>query len=293
MTISTVAVIGLGNMGGPMAINLAKAGLETRGFDVSDQARMAVAEVGVSTFDSAVEAAQGAEAVITMLPNGALVKKVIGELVEKDSTAKLYIDSSTISVQDAREVGEFIQKQGSLFVDAPVSGGVTGSQAGTLAFMVGGTEAAFNKAKPLLDIMGRSITHCGQSGNGQAVKACNNMILAVQQLVLSEAIVMGERLGLEHQAFFDVVSNATGNSWSLSVNAPIPDVVPTSPANNEFKPGFSSALMLKDLKLAMESAEATGTPTVLGKIAAETYAAFVDEGHGNLDFSAVINELRR
>ena len=228
-----------------------------------------------------------------MLPNGALVKKVIGELVEKDSTAKLYIDSSTISVQDAREVGEFIQKRGSLFVDAPVSGGVTGSQAGTLAFMVGGTEAAFNKAKPLLGIMGRSITHCGQSGNGQAVKACNNMILAVQQLVLSEAIVMGERLGLEHQAFFDVVSNATGNSWSLSVNAPIPDVVPTSPANNEFKPGFSSALMLKDLKLAMESAEATGTPTVLGKIAAETYAAFVDEGHGNLDFSAVINELRR
>ena len=215
MSISTVAVIGLGNMGGPMAINLAKAGLETRGFDVSDQARTAVAEAGVSTFDSAAEAAQGAEAVITMLPNGALVKKVIGELVEADSTAKLYIDSSTISVQDAREVGELIQERGSLFVDAPVSGGVTGSQAGTLAFMVGGTEAAFNKAKPLLDIMGRSITHCGQSGNGQAVKACNNMILAVQQLVLSEAIVMGERLGLEHQAFFDVVSNATGNSWSL------------------------------------------------------------------------------
>ena len=160
MSISTVAVIGLGNMGGPMAINLAKAGLETRGFDVSDQARTAVAEAGVSTFDSAAEAAQGAEAVITMLPNGALVKKVIGELVEADSTAKLYIDSSTISVQDAREVGELIQERGSLFVDAPVSGGVTGSQAGTLAFMVGGTEAAFNKAKPLLDIMGRSITHC-------------------------------------------------------------------------------------------------------------------------------------
>ena len=180
-----------------------------------------------------------------------------------------------------------------MFIDAPVSGGVAGSKAGTLAFMVGGSEEAFNQAKPLLEVMGRSITHCGQSGNGQAVKACNNMILAVQQMVLSEAIVMGERLGLEHQAFFDVVSNATGNSWSLSVNAPIPDVVPTSPANNEFKPGFSSALMLKDLKLAMESAEATGTNTVLGKIAADTYAAFVDDGHGDLDFSAVINELRR
>lgn len=292
MSISTVAVVGLGNMGGPMAINLAKSGLSTRGFDVSDQARSIAEEAGVQTFDTAVEAAQGAEAVITMLPNGDLVKKVIGELVESDSTAKLYIDSSTISVQDAREVGELIQERGSLFVDAPVSGGVTGSQSGTLAFMVGGTEEAFNQAKPLLEIMGRSITHCGQSGNGQAVKACNNMILAVQQLVLSEAIVLGERLGLEHQAFFDVVSNATGNSWSLSVNAPIPDVVPTSPANNEFKPGFSSALMLKDLKLAMESAETTGTNTVLGKIAADTYAAFVEDGHGNLDFSAVINELR-
>ena len=292
MSITTVAVIGLGNMGGPMAANLAKSGLSTRGFDVSDQARSTAEEAGVLTFETAAEAAQGAEAVITMLPNGDLVKKVVGELMESDSTVKLYIDSSTISVQDAREVGELIQERGSLFVDAPVSGGVTGSQAGTLAFMVGGTEQAFNQAKPLLDIMGRSITHCGQSGNGQAVKACNNMILAVQQLVLSEAIVLGERLGLEHQAFFDVVSNATGNSWSLSVNAPIPDVVPTSPANNEFKPGFSSALMLKDLKLAMESAETTGTNTVLGKIAADTYAAFVEDGHGNLDFSAVINELR-
>ena len=293
MSISTVAVIGLGHMGGPMAANLAQSGLTTHGFDLSEQARAVAEEAGVTTFDSAVEAAQGAEAVITMLPNGELVKKVVGELIEADSAAKLYIDSSTISVQDAREVSDLIHEHGSLFIDAPVSGGVAGSKAGTLAFMVGGSEEAFNQAKPLLEVMGRSITHCGQSGNGQAVKACNNMILAVQQMVLSEAIVMGERLGLEHQAFFDVVSNATGNSWSLSVNAPIPDVVPTSPANNEVKPGFSSALMLKDLKLAMESAEATGTNTVLGKIAADTYAAFVDDGHGDLDFSAVINELRR
>lgn len=293
MSNPTIAFIGLGHMGGPMAANLAKAELNVRGFDVSDEAREKSESQGVSTFDTATEAAEGADVVITMLPNGDLVKKVLGELLETDSASKLFIDSSTISVQDAREVGELVADHGSQFIDAPVSGGTSGAEAGTLAFMVGGTEEAFNQAREVLDVMGRSITHCGQAGNGQAVKACNNMILAVQQMVLSEAIVLGERLGLEHQAFFDVVSNATGNSWSLSVNAPIPDVVPTSPANNDFQPGFSAGLMLKDLRLAMESAEATGTDTVLGKIAAQTYEEFVAAGNGALDFSAVINEVRR
>ncbi|MFH0411317.1 3-hydroxyisobutyrate dehydrogenase [Corynebacterium sp. L4756] len=293
MSNPTIAFIGLGHMGGPMAANLAKAELNVRGFDVSDEAREKSESQGISTFDTATEAAEGADVVITMLPNGDLVKKVLGELLETDSASKLFIDSSTISVQDAREVGELVADHGSQFIDAPVSGGTSGAEAGTLAFMVGGTEEAFNQAREVLDVMGRSITHCGQAGNGQAVKACNNMILAVQQMVLSEAIVLGERLGLEHQAFFDVVSNATGNSWSLSVNAPIPDVVPTSPANNDFQPGFSAGLMLKDLRLAMESAEATGTDTVLGKIAAQTYEEFVAAGNGALDFSAVINEVRR
>lgn len=293
MSNPTIAFIGLGHMGGPMAANLAKAELNVRGFDVSDEAREKSESQGISTFDTATEAAEGADVVITMLPNGDLVKKVLGELLETDSASKLFIDSSTISVQDAREVGELVADHGSQFIDAPVSGGTSGAEAGTLAFMVGGTEEAFNQAREVLDVMGRSITHCGQAGNGQAVKACNNMILAVQQMVLSEAIVLGERLGLEHQAFFDVVSNATGNSWSLSVNAPIPDVVPTSPANNDFQPGFSAGLMLKDLRLAMESAEATGTDTVLGKIAAQAFEEFVAAGNGGLDFSAVINEVRR
>lgn len=284
-----IAFIGLGNMGGPMAANLVKQGHEVRGFDVVEEARQKAEEAGVRAFDDVKAAVDGAEVVITMLPNGGLVKQVIGDIIA-DGVPRLYIDSSTIAVAEAREVAQMIQAVGSRFVDAPVSGGIAGASAGTLAFMVGGD--AFDEAKPYLEAMGASITHCGDTGNGQAVKACNNMILAVQQIVLSEAIVLGERLGLDHQAFFDVVSNATGNSWSLSVNAPVPDVVPTSPANRDFAPGFAAALMLKDLKLAMAAAEDTGTETVLGKIAAQQYAEFVDEGHGGLDFSAIINTVR-
>lgn len=284
-----IAFIGLGNMGGPMAANLVKQGHEVRGFDVVEEARQKAEEAGVRAFDDVKAAVDGAEVVITMLPNGGLVKQVIGDIIA-DGVPRLYIDSSTIAVAEAREVAQMIQAAGSRFVDAPVSGGIAGASAGTLAFMVGGD--AFDEAKPYLEAMGASITHCGDTGNGQAVKACNNMILAVQQIVLSEAIVLGERLGLDHQSFFDVVSNATGNSWSLSVNAPVPDVVPTSPANRDFAPGFAAALMLKDLKLAMAAAEDTGTETVLGKIAAQQYAEFVDEGHGGLDFSAIINTVR-
>lgn len=293
---STIAFIGLGNMGGPMAANLAKAGHDVQGFDLSDQARAAAEEAYATTFDSAVAATEGAEVVITMLPNGGLVKQVIGEILQsaEDSAQKpgLFIDSSTIAVTEAREIAELVQAAGSHFVDAPVSGGMSGAQAGTLAFMVGGDSADFDAAHPLLEVMGRSITHCGGIGNGQAVKACNNMILAVHQIALAEALVLGERLGLDHQAFFDVVSNATGASWALTTNAPVPDVVPTSPANNDFAPGFASALMLKDLKLAMASAEKTHTDTILGRIAAGQYADFVDAGNGGLDFSAIINEVR-
>lgn len=287
-----IAFVGLGNMGGPMAANLASAGHEVSGFDVVEDARSKAAEAGVNAFDSVTAATEGAEVIITMLPNGGLVKQVIGEILEASPEPRLFIDSSTISVAEAREIGELLESKGSRFIDAPVSGGVAGSTAGTLAFMVGGSQEAFDEAKPLFEIMGRSVTHCGQTGNGQAVKACNNMILAVHQIALAEAIVLGERLGLDHQAFFDVVSNATGNSWALSVNAPVPEVVPTSPANNDFKPGFASALMLKDLKLAMASAEETGTDTVLGRIAAEQYSKFVEDGHAGLDFSAIINEVR-
>ncbi|MBE7364372.1 3-hydroxyisobutyrate dehydrogenase [Corynebacterium aurimucosum] len=289
---TTIAFIGLGNMGGPMAANLAKAGHEVRGFDVVEEARDRAAEQGITIIETAEEAAQGAEVVFTSLPNGGLVKQVLESVLAANENAKTYVDVSTIAVAEARELADTVSKAGSAFLDAPVSGGIAGAAAGTLAFMVGGTAEDFAKVKPLLDIMGKSVTHCGDIGNGQAVKACNNMILAVQQIVLAEALVLGERLGLDHQAFYDVVSNATGNSWSLSVNAPVPDIVPSSPANNDFKPGFASALMLKDLKLAMAAAEDTKTDTVLGRIAEEQYASFVDEGHGGLDFSAIISEVR-
>lgn len=289
---TTIAFIGLGNMGGPMAANLAKAGHEVRGFDVVEEARDRAAEQGISIIETAEEAAQGASVVFTSLPNGGLVKQVLESVLAANEDAKTYVDVSTIAVAEARELADTVSKAGSAFLDAPVSGGIAGAAAGTLAFMVGGTAEDFAKVKPLLDIMGKSVTHCGDIGNGQAVKACNNMILAVQQIVLAEALVLGERLGLDHQAFYDVVSNATGNSWSLSVNAPVPDIVPSSPANNDFKPGFASALMLKDLKLAMAAAEDTKTDTVLGRIAEEQYASFVDEGHGGLDFSAIISEVR-
>lgn len=289
---TTIAFIGLGNMGGPMAANLAKAGHEVRGFDVVEEARDRAAEQGITIIETAEEAAQGAKVVFTSLPNGGLVKQVLESVLAANEDAKTYVDVSTIAVAEARELADTVSKAGSAFLDAPVSGGIAGAAAGTLAFMVGGTAEDFAKVKPLLDIMGKSVTHCGDIGNGQAVKACNNMILAVQQIVLAEALVLGERLGLDHQAFYDVVSNATGNSWSLSVNAPVPDIVPNSPANNDFKPGFASALMLKDLKLAMAAAEDTKTDTVLGRIAEEQYASFVDEGHGGLDFSAIISEVR-
>lgn len=289
---TTIAFIGLGNMGGPMAANLAKAGHEVRGFDVVEEARDRAAEQGTTIIETAEEAAKGAEVVFTSLPNGGLVKQVLESVLAANEDAKTYVDVSTIAVAEARELADTVSKAGSAFLDAPVSGGIAGAAAGTLAFMVGGTAEDFAKVKSLLDIMGKSVTHCGDIGNGQAVKACNNMILAVQQIVLAEALVLGERLGLDHQAFYDVVSNATGNSWSLSVNAPVPDIVPSSPANNDFKPGFASALMLKDLKLAMAAAEDTKTDTVLGRIAEEQYASFVDEGHGGLDFSAIISEVR-
>lgn len=290
---TTIAFVGLGNMGGPMATNLVKSGFAVRGFDVTDSAVTAAAEAGVTTCESPAQATEGADVLITMLPNGGLVKQVLDEIATAHGQyPPLVIDSSTIAVSEAREIAGDVESGGSAFLDAPVSGGVTGAGAGTLAFMVGGSAGAFETARPVFEAMGRSVTHCGDVGTGQAVKACNNMILAVQQIVLAEAIVMGERLGLEHQAFFDVVSNATGNSWSLSVNAPVPDVVPTSPANNDFTPGFSSALMLKDLKLAMGAAEVTGTDTTLGRIAAQQFEDFVDGGNGNLDFSAIIKKLR-
>lgn len=290
--INTVGFVGLGNMGGPMASNLVKAGMIVVGSDVTPAAQEKAAAAGIQVLPSAAEVAQAADIVFTSLPNGALVNAVVEELLQADARPHIIVDCSTISVAETRDLAAKLSNEGIGFLDAPISGGVKGAQEATLAFMVGGSAEHFEAVRPFFEAMGRSVTHCGEVGNGQAVKACNNMILAVQQIVLAEAIVLGERLGLDHQAFFDVVSNATGNSWSLSVNAPVPGVVPSSPANNEFAPGFAASLMLKDLLLAMDAAELTSTDTVLGKIAATQYQQFVEQGNGGLDFSAIINEVR-
>ena len=291
-TLPTIAFIGLGNMGGPMSAQLAQAGYTVRGFDVSKEAKQAAKHAGVRVFDTVAQASESAEIIMTMLPNGKLVENVLTEAFEAGAQPEMCIDSSTIAVSEARELAELVSSRGSAFIDAPVSGGVTGAEAGQLAFMVGGPEKDFQQAEPLFTVMGKTHTYCGPAGAGQAVKACNNMILAVQQTVLAEALVLGERLGLSHQAFYDVVSNATGNSWSLSVNCPVPEVVPNSPANRDFQPGFSSALMLKDLNLAMVSAQETGTETLLGSQVTELFADFVEEGNGSLDFSAIIKRVR-
>ncbi|AWB83714.1 3-hydroxyisobutyrate dehydrogenase [Corynebacterium liangguodongii] len=282
---TTVAFIGLGNMGAPMATNLSQAGHTVRGFDLVSKPS------GIELADSAEAAAADADVVITSLPNGMLVDQVVTSLTEADPTPRLYIDVSTIAVSQAREIARKVAEAGSRFIDAPVSGGIVGATNGTLAFMVGGAEEDFAAAKPLLVDMGSSVTHCGAIGNGQAVKACNNMILAVHQIVLAEALVLGQRLGLDPRDFFEVISHATGNSWALSVNAPVPGLVEGSPANHEFAPGFAAALMLKDLNLAMQAAHDTGTDTALGRAATEQYAEFVEAGHGGLDFSAIISAV--
>ena len=197
-----------------------------------------------------------------------------------------------LMLDDGREIGAELSEAGFGFIDAPVSGGIFGATEATLAFMVAGDEQVFEAHRRLFEAMGRSITYCGALGNGQAVKACNNMILAIHQVALSEAMVMSERLGVDPQVFYDVVSNATGSSWSLTKNCPVPGPVPTSPANNDFKPGFATALMLKDLRLAMQAAESTGTNTVLGKIVAQLYEQLVEDGHAGEDFSVIINAVR-
>lgn len=288
---STVAFLGLGNMGGPMAANLVKAGHTVRGFDPVPAAQQTAKDNGVTVFDSGAAAVEQADVVITMLPNGALVKRCYDEVLPAAAEGALFIDSSTIAVDDARGVHELAVGKGFAQLDAPVSGGVKGAVAGTLAFMVGGEPDALAKAQQVLEPMAGKVIHCGSSGAGQAAKLCNNMVLAVQQIAIGEAFVLAEKLGLSAQALFDVITGATGNCWAVHTNCPVPGPVPTSPANNAFKPGFATALMNKDLGLAMNAVTSTGSSAPLGTHAAEIYAAFAAE-HPDLDFSAVINTLR-
>lgn len=289
---ATIAFLGLGHMGGPMAANLIAAGHTVHGFDPVPAAAQAARDHGATTFDSGREAVAGADVVITMLPNGDLVKSCYADVLPAAAPGALFIDSSTISVDDAREVHRLAGEHGFAQLDAPVSGGVKGATAGTLAFMVGGEPEAFERGRAVLEPMAGKIIHCGDSGAGQAAKVCNNMVLAVQQIAIGEAFVLAEHLGLDKQSLFDVITGATGNCWAVQVNCPVPGPVPSSPANNGFQPGFATALMNKDLGLAMAAVRSTGSSAPLGSHAADIYAKFAAE-HADLDFSAVINLLRQ
>ncbi|MGE2735296.1 3-hydroxyisobutyrate dehydrogenase [Mycolicibacterium vaccae] len=288
---TTIAFLGLGNMGGPMAANLVTAGHDVRAFDLVPGLRDAAKAKGAKVFDSGAAAVQDADVVITSLPNGNIVKAVYDEVVPAAKPGALLIDTSTISVDDARTIHAQAADKGLAQIDAPVSGGIKGATAGTLAFMVGGTDDAFERAKPVLEPMAGKIIHCGASGAGQAAKLCNNMVLAVQQIAIGEAFVLAEKLGLPAQSLFDVITGATGNCWAVHTNCPVPGPVPTSPANNDFRPGFATALMNKDLGLAMAAVQSTGASAPLGTHAAEIYEQFNAE-HADKDFSAVIEMLR-
>lgn len=289
---TAIAFIGLGNMGGPMAANLVRAGHAVTGFDLAASLLEAAAATGVATATSARAAAETAEIVITMLPAGKHVVSVYADLLETLSPGTLLIDCSTIDVESARSAHAAARAAGLLSLDAPVSGGTGGAAAGTLTFMVGGAADAFARAEPVLAAMGRKIVHCGAEGAGQAAKICNNMILGISMAAVSEAFVLGEALGLSHQALFDVASTSSGQCWALTSYCPVPGPVPASPANNGYKPGFAAALMLKDLLLAREAAAASGAVTPLGAEAAALYTAFAESGHGGEDFSAIVKHLR-
>jgi len=289
---TTIAFIGLGNMGGPMAANLVKARHEVRGFDLVAALCDEAAKSGIGIAASGVDAVKAADAVVTMLPAGKHVRAVWAEIVPQAKPGAVIIDSSTIDVDSARAAHALAAERKLLSLDAPVSGGTGGAKAGTLTFMCGGTEEAFAAAKPILEKMGKRIVHCGGAGAGQAAKICNNMILGATMIVTCEAFVLAEKLGLSHQALFDVASTSSGQSWSLTTYCPVPGPVPASPANNSYKPGFAAALMLKDLKLAQEAAQSAGANTPIGAHAAELYEQYSAAGIEGADFSGIIQYLR-
>jgi 3-hydroxyisobutyrate dehydrogenase len=287
-----IAFIGLGNMGGPMAANLCKAQHHVAAFDLSDAAVAGAVEKGAHKAKSAAEAVKDAEIVVTMLPAG----KHVREVYEKDvlpNVAKgaLLIDCSTIDVDSARHVATLAKKAGFEMIDAPVSGGVGGATAGTLTFMCGGPASSFGKAEPILDKMGKNIVLAGDSGSGQAAKICNNMMLAISMIGVSEGFMLAKRLGLDFQKLFDIASTSSGQSWALTNYCPVPGPVPTSPANRDYQAGFTAAMMLKDLLLAQQAANAVNACTPLGASAAQLFNMFVNSGHAAKDFSGIIRML--
>jgi len=287
-----IAFIGLGHMGGGMAPNLAKAGHEVRAFDLLPEAVQHATEGGCTAAGSAAEAVKDADVVITMLPAAQHVKAVFENDVAPNATrGALLIDCSTIDVASARSVGEAMIAQGFEFVDAPVSGGIAAAAGGTLTFMVGGTDAAFAKAQPFLDPMAKAVIHAGQLGAGQAAKICNNMILGATMAATCEAFALAKKLGLDLQTFYDISSKASGQSWSMTSYCPVPGVGPETPADHDYEGGFAAALMLKDLKLAMDAAKSAGAYTPMGGEAEELYQRFVDRGGGSKDFSGIIKMI--
>jgi 3-hydroxyisobutyrate dehydrogenase len=287
-----IAFIGLGNMGGPMAANLVKAGHKVTAFDLVAASRDQARADGAAIAETSVGAVRGSDVVITMLPAGKHVLSVWNEVVPAMTKGALIIDCSTIDVESAKQAHALASKHGVESIDAPVSGGTGGARGATLTFMCGGNEKAFAAAKPVLEKMGKRIVHCGGSGAGQAAKICNNMILGVSMIAVGEAFALAEKLGLSHQALFDVASTSSGQCWSLTSYCPVPGPVPTSPANNDYKPGFASALMVKDLTLAQDAAKAVGAATPLGKHAQEIYRDFDAAGNGGVDFSGIIRHVR-
>lgn len=289
---TTIAFIGLGNMGNPMAANLVKAGHSVQGFDLVPDNLKTARENGVTVMANAVASVKDADVVITMLPAGKHVLSVYEDITPKAAKGALFIDSSTIDVESARKSHAISARHGLLSIDAPVSGGTGGAAAGTLTFMAGGSPEAFAKAEPVLKPMAGRVVHCGDAGAGQAAKICNNMILGISMIGIAEAFVLAEKLGLSHQALFDVASTSSGQCWSLTSYCPVPGPVPASPANRDYAPGFAAALMLKDLKLSQEAAQAVGAVTPLGAEATQLYALFNALGNGGVDFSGIIRFLR-
>lgn len=289
---ANVTFIGLGNMGGPMAANLVKAGHKVRGFDLVQASKDAAKADGVDIAESAKDAVKGADVVITMLPAGKHVLSVWKEVISLVGKGTLMIDCSTVDVESARHAHAHAAEHNLPSIDAPVSGGTGGAKGATLTFMAGGSAAAFAAARPVLEAMGKKIVHCGEAGAGQAAKICNNMILGISMIGVCEAFTLAEKLGLSHQALFDVASTSSGQCWSLTTYCPVPGPVGTSPANNDYKPGFATALMLKDLRLSQEAAKSSGAATPLGGHAESIYDAFEKAGHGNVDFSGIIHHLR-
>jgi 3-hydroxyisobutyrate dehydrogenase len=292
---TTIAFIGLGNMGGPMAANLVKAGRAVAAFDLSKEARARAVEAGCSGAESVAAAVESADAVITMLPAGRHVRAVYLDadgVLAKARKGALLIDSSTIDVDTARAVARTAAEKGFDMLDAPVSGGVGGAAAGTLTFMVGGEKSAFERARPILAAMGKNIFHAGGSGNGQAAKIANNMLLGVSMIATCEAFNLAEKLGLDAQTFFDIASTASGQCWSMTSYCPAPGPVPSAPSNRDYKPGFAVAMMLKDMRLAQQAAHAAHAATPLGAQAEALYALMEAAGADGIDFSGVMKLIR-